>query len=818
MILNALKCIVNKGNTSIFNKNFSIFEIKIRCMKNKRRGLKEQPRKKPLDIEKKIRNPDKYEEKMHFDNLSKGELYLPESCKGKKLAMLCNRLYYFDINDEELLERYAQRAIVIANNMSTKEMSLILNTMRKFNHKNVNLLETFAKYIPSKLHKSVPQDISLMLNAYAHFNYVDNNLFNRICEEIPHKIPYFEPSHISSIINAFYKLNIKDKIIIYDMIDELVDRIDEFDSKSLTNLINSLSKMNYKNIDRQVVWIKLFEGVKKIHKDLNVLEIVLIINGFCKKNIKNKNIYNFLNECLNDHIFQKKSIDDTNAYLLCTVAQSFAKIKFYSKDFFNFVFDFFSEENNYTSLDTQHFSQLIYAFSIFNLDDKKKFIDTFIKIVLNKIQNKRNKEIELNEQTLSTISYCLAKLKIRDMNFFVSLSSYLINEKIKLSAQSLSLICYSYSKLKIKSEILFYILSIQIFEKMHTFTKQGLALILNSYANLKIFNVKLFSLINKYLKLYVDTFTNSECLLICKHYEGALKSLTDEEASVNAQSNKSSLVKINTTKQELDNFVQVLKNKIHIFEKNKELKGLGNDETENDSMNKFEDTKQNELLIELEDGKEENEDEFFSIFNQNDIISGEEEEKEKDNHNNDDEKIKITKLLLNMDDEVVADCDDNNPQKKEDTLNIYEKMFLTNPKEQKNAFEKNNIPIMNEQLNKNLSSMLNKQNKEIEEKNKAYIKNKNATKSLLELMASNKPPKINYEKENLIKSAEQTETEFIKAYINEQKESTENPKIGRHLNKRKKMIQKILSKNFEPIDNIDTLQKKWTNEYISKDT
>ncbi|CRG97778.1 conserved Plasmodium protein, unknown function [Plasmodium gallinaceum] len=788
MIFNIFKNIVKNGN--IISRKKPIFENHVRYMKNKRRGLKEQPRKKPLDIEKKIKNPDKYEEKMHFDNLCKGELYLPESCKARKLAMLCNRLFYFNINDEELLERYAQRAIVIANSMGTKEISLILNTMRKFNHKNEKLLETFAKYIPSKLYKGVPQDISLILNAYAHFNYIDKNLFNRICEEIPHKIPYFEHNHISSVINAFYKLKIKDKIIIDDMADEIIERINEFDTKSLTNIINSFSKLNYKNENKKIIWEKFIEAVKNLNKEFNFLEVVLITNAFCKKKMKNKNIYSFLKEILIYHIFERKSLNSNNAFLLCTAAHSFACIKFYSKELFDFIISYFSDENNYISLDTQHFSQLIYPCSVFNIKNPL-FVDVFIKMSCKKIENK-----ELNEQTISTIAYSLAKLNIRDTNFFVLLSSYIIKEKINLSTQSLSLICYSYSKLKIKSEILFYFLSIQIFQSMNMLTKQGLSIILNSYANLKIFNVKLFTLINKYLNLYADNFTNEECLLICKNYENALKNMNDEIQNKN--SDKNVVTRISNTKKELSSFVNTLKEKIEYFKKHGDLRSNISlkDDDHFSWKNKIHKNHKTEGEEKVEDEMdEENEENFFSIFNQNDIITDEPKDKSEEFN-----------YLINSDKLSDTFDDTQDVKKKEDTLKIYEKMFLNNVENTDNK----KISLMNEELNKNLHSILDNESKKID-KNK--ISENRSAKSLIELMTSNKPPIINYDKENLIKSAEQIETEFIKAYINEKNESNDNNKIGRSSKRRKKKVDKILSKKYEPIEDINTLQKKWNNFY-----
>ncbi|SBS88507.1 conserved Plasmodium protein, unknown function [Plasmodium ovale curtisi] len=810
MLLRGLRGIVGRGST-ITGRRISIFEVKVRGMKNKRRGLKEQPRKKPLDIEKKIRNPDKYEEKMHFDNLSRGELYIPESCKAKKLAMLCNRLYYFNINDDELLDRYAQRAIVIANSMSTKEMSLILNTMRRFNHRNVNLLEIFAKYIPKKLHKGVPQDISLILNAYAHFNFIDNNLFSRICEEIPHKIPYFQHSHIASVMNAFYKLNIKDKIIIYDMLDEVIDRTDEFDSKSLTNVINCLSKINYKNVNKNVIWTKMFEAVKNLRNEFNFLEIVLIINAFCKKKMKNQNVYNFLNDILSIHIFEKKSLNESNSFLLCTVANSFATTKFYSNIFFDFLLSYFSKEKNYESLDTQHFSQLIYSVSIFHLVDNKIFFTVFIKMVSARIEEKKY----LSEQTLSTIAYAFAKLKIRDTSFFVLLSSHIIKDKIMLSPQSLSLLCYSYSKLKIKSEMLFYILSMQIFQKMNMFTIQGLSIILSSYANLKILNVKLFSLINKYLNLYFDNFTIEECQLIYKHYEHTIKSITGDMKK-NDDSGESSLVCTANTVQELSTFAKLLRSKVeHLVENNKA--------GEKEVTHMTDVAEDGTVDAETTDDSAGEEESFFSIFTQNDLLSDE----SKNDAYGDDEDIETARYLLGPENSLFnnsqrgeqnawqsgAQCKDD-IKKKEETMKMYEKMFLADAPE---GISSGGVQpsLVNSKLNENIYSILNSQKKKTEERSDMRDMNKDniSTKSLLGLMTSNKPSKINYEKENLVKSAEQIETEFIKAYVGEKKESNQNDKMGRNLKKRKKKIQNILSKKYEPMDNLTTLQEKWNTIY-----
>ncbi|SOV16858.1 conserved Plasmodium protein, unknown function [Plasmodium sp. gorilla clade G2] len=817
-------------------------------MKNKRRGLKEQPRKKPLDIEKKIRNPYKYEEQMHFDNLCKGELYLPESCKGKKLAMLCNRLYYFNINDEELLERYAERASVIANSMSTKEMSLILNTMRKFNYRNEKLLETFSKHIPSKLHKGVPQDISLILNAYSHFNYKDKNLINRICEEIPHKIPHFQPSHISSVISAFYKLQIRDQIIIDDMIDEIIERIDEFDTKSLTNIINSFSKLNYKNDNKYILWKKCIQAVKKLDKEFNFLEIVLITNALCKEHIvkiKNKNnayihdnndnnnIYTHLCEVIKYKIYEEKCLNvHTNSFLLCTVAHSLSKVKYYDKDLFHFIIEYFSDENNYISLDNQHFSQLIYSSYIFNID-KPEFINMFIKVISNRIENK-----QLNEQALSTICYSLAKLKIRNIPFFILLSSYIIKQKIQLSTQSLSLICYSYSKLLIKSEMLFYILSIQIFQHMNMFTKQGLSIILSSYANLKIFNVKMFSLINKYMNLYLPNFTKNECLLICSHYEHALKNLND---SVNKNNDDTKMLvnKTSKTKKELNDFVESLKEKISKLEDDEKIKN-------HDNKNKIINNEEKDVDI----FDDEN---IFSIFKQNDILNDHHE----DNNNTSNSEIfniPNSNNTLHTSDGYIINED---IKKKEDTLKLYQKIFLDHKNVNSNILQ--NVSLNNEIFSQQLSSLIDKQNETNQKMNNYQVfenypkdeineqtentsnishtsdisnntqlsdhlihssnqiyNNNQKTKSLIDLMTSNKPPIINSEKENLIKSAEQMETEFIRDYINQQQDSHHNSTMGRNHEKRKhkkNKIKNLLSKNNQTVNDLNDLKKKWNEIY-----
>ncbi|CAA9991002.1 conserved Plasmodium protein, unknown function [Plasmodium knowlesi strain H] len=814
-------------------------------MKNKRRGLKEQPRKKPLDIEKKIRNPHKYEEKMHFDNLTKGELYVPESCKAKKLAMLCNRLFYFDINDEELLDRYAQRAIVIVNSMSTKEISLILNTMRKYNHRNEKLLEAFAKHIPRKLHKGVPQDISLILNAYAHFNFIDNNLFSRICEEIPHKITYFQPFHISSVVNAFYKLKIKDRIIIDDLVDETIERIEEFDAKSLTNIINSFSKLNYQNENKKILWVKFIQGVKNLRKDFNLLEITLITNAFCKRKFKNENVYHLLSEILTSHIFEMKSVNDSNSFLLCTIAHAFAKVKFYDKDLFHFIFSHFTNEDNYASLDSQHFAQLIYSCAVFKHDDKL-FLDTYTNMVRKRLEGKSN---ELNEQALSTIAYAYAKLRIRDVNFFVQLSSYIIKEKICLSPQSLSLICYSFSKLKIKSQMLFYFLSMQIFQNMNLFSKQGLSLILSAYANLQIFHMKMFSLINKYLNLYVENFTQEECVLISGHYQHALKCINDEVEGVGHNTDRlgsspSSLIATSNMKKELENFIHLLSDKIEQFKREKEQR-KGKEPTASYQQDDFTSNEGDDDACD-DDNDEDN---FFSIFNQNDIMN--EDSADVANHSGqipngvEELHLGITPNQLTTNKATFDEAerqlyypeDPFNEQsdhiqdmkkKEEDALKIYKKMFLMDV--EGTTSTKGKRLLINEKLNERLRTILSKQDITTEDENTKDIttgdenrkgdrqRMEKTTKSLLQLMTSNKPPKINYEKENFIKSAEQVESEFIKAYVSEQQEQCDDDKDGSTERRkgrrgRKKQIQNMLSRKYQPADDLPTLQKKWNDLY-----
>ncbi|SCO75462.1 conserved Plasmodium protein, unknown function [Plasmodium vivax] len=814
----------------------AIFDVHTRCMKNKRRGLKEQPRKKPLDIEKKIKNPDKYEEKMHFDNLTKGELYIPESCKARKLAMLCNRLFYFEINDEELLDRYAQRAIVLVNSMNTKEISLILNTMRKFNHRNEKLLETFAKHIPRKLHKGVPQDISLILNAYAHFNYIDNHLFSRICEEIPHKVTYFSHAHIASVVNAFYKLKIKDRIIIDDLVDETIERIDEFDAKSLTNMINSFSKLNYQNENKKTIWVKFIQGVNNLRKDFNFLEIALITNAFCKRKFKSEKVYHMLSEILSWHIFEMKSVSESNSFLLCTIAHAFAKVRFFEKDLLHFILSYFTNEQNYASLDSQHFAQLIYSCAVFKQNDQS-FLDTFTKVVCKSLEKKNN---QLNEQALSTIAYAYAKLNVRNVNFFVQLSSYIIKEKIFLSPQSLSLICYSFSKLKIKSQMLFYFLSIQIFQNMNLFSKQGLSLILSAYANLQIFHVKMFSLINRYLNLYVDNFTLEECVLIAGHYQHAVKCITDEGGAermeVAEQPRSSSpLIATSNTKKELENFIYLLRDKIEQFQREKEQR-RGKEPTGS--------YHQDGLTSNEGEEEEDDEDSFFSIFNQNDIIN--EDSADVGNHSGQPpngvephsgvspNKLTTNKATPKDAEEPLCNPDDpfsqlpdhiqNRKKKEEDALKIYKKMFLTDV--ESGTSVKGKFPLINEKLNERLRTILSKQNITAKDANAKEDEHgmEKTTKSLLQLMASNKPPKINYQKENFIKSAEQVESEFIKAYVSEQQERSDDGKDGKDgkdssakgrkgRRGRNKQIQNMLSGKYQPVDDLPALRKKWNDLY-----
>lgn len=826
MIANSVKTFLMYGRMTT-DLCAPILKIQVRYMKNKRRGLKQQPRKKPLDIEKKIRNPDKYEQKMHFDNLTKGELFLPESCKAKKLAMLCNRLFYFDINDEDILERYANRAVVIANSMNTKEMSLILNTMAKMNHKNEKLLETFAKHIPRKLHKAVPQDISLLLNAYAHFHYVDKELFSRICEEIPHKIPYFEPSHIASVINAFSKLQIKDKIIIDDMTDEIVDKIREFNTKALTNVINSFAKLNYINENKKIIWWKFLEAIQELSEEFNFLEITLILNAFSKRKIKTSKGYNMMESIIKQHIFEKKSIHIDNSFLLCIVLHSFALTNHFPYEIFYFTKSFFSKDENYSSLSTQHFSQLIYGYTILTIqskilgmrEEKKEaieskeisetddiFIETFTNQACHKIENN-----QLNEKTLSTIAYCFAKLELRNAKFFSLLSACIIKQKLCLTPQSLSLICYSYAKLMIKSEMLFYFLSMQIFEKINIFTKQGLSIIMTAYAKLKIFNVKLLSMVNRYLLLYVDHIQYQEGLVIGKQYEEAFKCL--EEECVESfervkQMETQAITKYGELRREMQTFTQALRERMQSLEKQEIQNKISYISHDKKIENKQE-----------EDEVESMDDDIFSIFKQNDILSNEMEHEDKHkgsktSKERNDELITSDQLMHYFDDT----CDS---KKKEDTLKWYEQMFTQDENKKETEEIQKRISI-NEDLTSKLQQMIENKNKCIEENSKESAQKKD-TKTLIDMMYNNRNKEIHFKhdqeiqeefsQEQMIKSAEQVEAEFIKSYIEENQNENNKRNYGRS-SKNKKKLDKILNKNYEPVQNISTLQSKWSK--ISK--
>lgn len=824
--------------TRISQSKNGIFNSHVRYMKNKRRGLKEQPRKKPLDIEKKIKNTMKYEEKMNFDNMARGELFMPESCKSKKLAMLCNRLFYFNINDADLLDRYANRATGIANSMNTKDMSLILNTMAKFNHKHEKLLETFAKCIPSKLNKAVPQDISLILNAYAKLHFVDTNLFNRICEEIPHKIPHLEPAHMASILNAFVKLQIKDKIIINELTEEIIERIEEFDTKSLVNVINSFSKLKYISEPPKNIWITFVKAVQRLEKEFNFLEVVLIINALMKK-VKNEKWYTFFNNLLNYHLIEKKSLNLQNSFLLPVICHAFAAQKYYVKYLFDIMVSYFADSSNYESLTTENYSQLIYAFLFFHsknilsiphtatidettmkkqdsseeafqekteehdnqrkldtTEKKKNFLKTFTDVSCTKMEQN-----QLNERTISTIAYCFAKLQVQNKFFFISLSSYLMKQKLKLSAQSLSLLCYSYSKLLIKSEILFYFLSIQILQNINLFTKQGLSIIVFSFAKLKIFNVQLFSLINKYINLYLDTCNYTDCIIISKKYEEIIK-LMEEESNIKEQRNHESkyLIEFGNVKGELKKVYSALKEKGSTLEKinasKKQKKVTETEEVEQGDGDAFE-----------------SEAELFSLFVNNENCTNSSTE----------EVDETTDPLIKSDTFINKFYNTDDIKKKEETLKIYGKMFSDNWKRSTypNDFVESDIVqgSQNNLINGHMQQNLLNAAKEKDNRKPTLEQEKESAKSLIDLLMNNEK-KMNIEKDPSIQSAEETEREFIKSYIEESNEGHESASVsdntilekttGRSSKKKKKKSQ-WYKKTFEPANDFATLQKQWKN-------
>eukprot|EP00916_Digyalum_oweni_P016544 GHVL01027134.1.p1 GENE.GHVL01027134.1~~GHVL01027134.1.p1 ORF type:complete len:678 (-),score=79.56 GHVL01027134.1:1457-3490(-) len=441
-------------------------------------------------------------------DVMRNEVYTPELLSTRRLAKDINIALKFDLLDEMLLQRYANRAIQLASTFEGKQFSLILHAVAKSKFTDETLMTVFAKYIPPLLSKFRPQDIALICNAYAKLYFHSPNLMNRISDEIPHKLHLFEPHHMSMVVSAFSKLGLNDSLLLDDIVDEFLNRDTEFGALELTTMMFSLGKMKY---NAPKFWKKANEELERLFTHLTPRMAGFILHGFSDTLYRDEtaitNIINFIND----------NIEEFPQTYLTGILINCSKLNRFDTEIFRTIKKRLIED--FQELQPQNLTEIVAAYSKASIFDKELFslvstrICDFITL--------------FNAQALCNIAYGYMKLEIRDVPVFTAIAQQSVLTISDFTAQALAITAFSFSKVGIRSKALFKYIGIEALKKLPMFTGQGVALLLSAFARLDPNNKMLFDGCKTLVKHQADEYTALELQLIIVAFK-ELDSLDEE--------------------------------------------------------------------------------------------------------------------------------------------------------------------------------------------------------------------------------------------------------------------------------------------------
>ena len=201
-------------------------------------------------FESQARNPYKQlENNSSADNLMQDSLFTPEQLGLKEFALNLNRLVHFGYGNEEILSRYASRALELVPSMKSRDIAMTMNSFSKSGHtSNSDLFEAYVKVIPSRLIHFTPLEIGLTLNSLSKLVRpvsVDiKPLLKRITDEIPHKLDMFAADSFSQTCHALAKLEAQiDRLLVHDLCKYFVSHVNEFSMQGLCMVLNALGRL-----------------------------------------------------------------------------------------------------------------------------------------------------------------------------------------------------------------------------------------------------------------------------------------------------------------------------------------------------------------------------------------------------------------------------------------------------------------------------------------------------------------------------------------------------------------------------------------------
>jgi len=450
-----------------------------------------------------------------IDHLAQGQLYTPEALQTIQLTIHLNKLVTFGYEEEGLLQRYGDRAALLAQGFKPKELGLILNAFARTKHLHEELLSTFATTIPPRLPGMNPQGLALTCNAYAKFpQWAKKNphkikkLFRRISQEIPHKLPMFEGQGLANIAYAYGQLGIKDNLLFDDLMDEVLRRPEEFNVQELTMLTKAFSQDTETSVRKTQFWNTICYWFLEQRMEIEPYYMVTILNCLSKVNHGHKKLFDTFAQDLT------VSIEQLNFVQCCLVVNAFGRIREYDIGLFEVL------------------SKRLKLLLSQPLDDAGK-VNLCASIVhsygrlhqpvpdelfLAISHTLRQHEDIVSSQGLTNLVHGMARLNIKDTTLLGWIAKQIVksSEKGEFTPEALCVVLYSYARLKVRSEVLIYLLSQQLLKAayMPKLSGQGVGMILYSLAKLKIEDDRLINACKKQARLLGPNLNQMEVYMI----------------------------------------------------------------------------------------------------------------------------------------------------------------------------------------------------------------------------------------------------------------------------------------------------------------
>uniref|UniRef100_A0A0G4G3R5 RNA-editing substrate-binding complex 6 protein domain-containing protein n=1 Tax=Chromera velia CCMP2878 TaxID=1169474 RepID=A0A0G4G3R5_9ALVE len=443
---------------------------------SKHKGTSPYPRKKKgkrYSYEPLVWNPFRHNRMSEtIDHLMKRDLYTPEAIGGKKLALLANRMVRFGYEEEDLLRRYAERAVKLAPGLETKQFALLLNSMERTNFRHDGMLEAFAQHIPARLSEALPLEFGMICRGFAHFNFGSKRLFRRLSEEMPHKLPYFSSRELTSVAFSFAKLDFRDPVFFDDLADEVAARLDEFRPYELSIVARSFARVGFTKV---AFWKRLVDAMEDQRLSLEDRDLVAFLHALGKVGWRDVDTLERLCATLRSRVKALSVHESTH------VLNAGASLDFVDAELFEAIGKKLTEHID--ELEPLHVALTVNSYAKLGIYDEALFRKLAERI--------REIVSQMGGRALTSVIHGFGKLNIRDVELFKILSKEVPKKVDEISPQGIALILSSFGKLRIRSNLMLHLLAPEIQKGLPLLTGQGLALLLSGLGNLESKNEKI---------------------------------------------------------------------------------------------------------------------------------------------------------------------------------------------------------------------------------------------------------------------------------------------------------------------------------------